>query len=461
MRYGERVKFDELRKKHPKFIYESFKTRKTGGQLVIAFRFRLEPDIVFEPQITIPADGRIDERVVNLFGFHLGLVECISYWKAACPAELVIEAGSLTKEQIAWWHDLFIHGLGEFFFKNDIDFTKKNLLTIRSGKNTSTFQPASVPSPDPPNGDIVLVGGGKDSAVSLELLKKSGRPTRPLVLNPTRAALDNIKIAGLPDPLIVLRTIDPTLLELNKAGYLNGHTPFSAYLAFLGTFVAVLSGYQHVVVSNEASSNEGNVLFHGFEVNHQYSKSFRFEKRFRKYCQKYLTPSHHYFSFLRPINEFQISMLFSQYPQYFPSFRSCNVGAKQDRWCGACAKCAFVYLSLFPFVSYERMGAIFGTDLFTKPETIAFIRELVGLGVQMPFECVGTKEEARLALALSIKKYQRLGKEAPQKLMEVEKELGGLAVDQLKKISMNAWNRQHFLPDLYEGLLKDALNRSV
>jgi len=70
---------------------------------------------------------------------------------------------------------------------------------------------------------------------------------------------------------------------LNAAGYLNGHVPISAYYAFYACFVAVLLGYKFVSISQERSSNEGTVDFHGLSVNHQYSKTFEFEEKFRKY----------------------------------------------------------------------------------------------------------------------------------------------------------------------------------
>lgn len=409
-----------MRVKHTRLTYESFEAVQSEGRLTLRFLFHLEPGISFRPSLEIPLLKPVDPSVVHRFAFHLGLVEAISYWKAACPPELLVEAGALTEDQVVWWKDLFLHGLGEFFYKNTIDFTKKDFLTIAS----SGPQLPSAAPPDPASRDLVLVGGGKDSAVTLELLKKSGRPTRPLVLNPTRAALDTIKIAGKEDPIIVRRRIDPTLLALNHKGYLNGHTPFSTYLAFLGLFVAVLYGYEHVIVGNESSANEGNVMFHGIMVNHQYSKSYRFEKLFREYVQKYLTKKHNYFSFLRPLNELQISKIFSQYPQYFSSFRSCNVGSKTDTWCGACAKCAFVYLSLAPFISRQELVKIFGSDLFTKPEIMKFIDDMTK--GKKPFECVGTREEVRLALA--------------------------------GETNFSFWNPEHFVPEEYLKLLPYGRN---
>ena len=95
------------------------------------------------------------------------------------------------------------------------------------------------------------------------------------------------KRAGYKDKIVyVKRTIDKNLIELNKQGYLNGHTPFSSMLAFLSYLVAYLTGKKYIALSNESSANESNV--EGEKINHQYSKSFEFEQDFRNYADKYL-----------------------------------------------------------------------------------------------------------------------------------------------------------------------------
>lgn len=447
----------ELREKHPRFIYESFSLDRKDAKLRVSFRFTLEPNIVFTPEIVLPAGQELKKQQLENFAFHLGLIETISYWKAACSPKLLIEAGKLSDEQISWWHNLYIHGLGELFYQNDIDFTSKNFLSIESASNNGVVSPKQCP---PLSGDLVLVGGGKDSAVTLEILKDSQKRKGTLMLNPTRASLDNAHIAGYENPLIVSRTIDPTLLKLNRQGYINGHTPFSAYLAFLGIFVGALHDYKNVIVSNERSSGEGNVVFHGLEINHQYSKSYHFEKLFREYCVKYLTGNTQYFSILRPLYDLQISHLFAQYPEQYLSFRSCNVNQREDSWCGSCAKCAFVYLSLSPFIPYARMMDIFGQDYYDKPEIEPFVRELVGLGAHKPFECVGTEEESRLAIALSTQHYRSAGRKIPPLLLSLEKELGltnNTTIQILEQKVTNKWGGDHFLPPDYERLLKETI----
>ncbi len=387
--------FDSLRKKYPRFIYQGFKITQ-DRDLKVSFRFSVA-DIEFNPQILFP-NVKWNPKLENLV-FNLGLVEMISYWKATCSPEIIIKAGFLDEEQIAWWKDLIVKGLGEFFYKNKIDFTAKNLSCFKIDSNKQ-FSWDEVKLQDR---DLILVGGGKDSAVTLEAFEDKNC----LMLNPTMAAKNIAKLGGCDNPIIIKRTIDPKLLELNRQGYLNGHTPFSAYLAFLSTLAASLYDYKNIVVSNEASSNEGNVEFHGQIINHQYSKSFEFEKKFREYSKKYLSKESYYYSFLRSLNELEIARKFSQTPKYHKIFRSCNRGFKMGGiWCGQCSKCLFTYLILYPFLDPQNL---FEKDLLDDEKLSSIMEELLQMpGKFKPFECVGTKEEIEYAMLLGILKNKKL-----------------------------------------------------
>ena len=444
--------FGELRLKHPRFIYKSFDAVQKDSDLRITFHFELEPGIEFAPETRIPLPQHIDINAIKPYLFNLGMIEAISYWKAACPAEFMVEAGALSREETRFWYDLIIHGLGEFFYKNTIDFTQADFLKIES-----TGEKTDIPTtiPDSQSSDLVLVGGGKDSSVTLGILTKSDRTLQILLVNPTQAALDVTMTAGISSPIIVEREIDPRLLELNENGYLNGHTPFNAYLAFLGTLVAALYGNENVIVSNERSANEGNVTYQGMEINHQYSKSLRFETMFRK---SFFSG---YFSFLRPLSDMQIAKLFSHYPKFFPVFRSCNVGSKTNSWCGTCPKCAFTYLTLFPFLAYEDVLKIFGSDYFTSDAICREIRGLTGLTPVKPFECVGTRDEAKLAVTLSVEAYEEQNREIPEGLLKIKSDLS-LSESEIARLkaTLNTWGDTYNLPPEHLAILRDTYERT-
>ena len=118
---------EELRRSYPAFYYETFSIEKTPSQVTARFKFSIPPDISFTPEVhfhAVPGGWyNIDETFLQNAIFHLGLIEAFSYWKATASPTLEIHAGNLTDEQRQWWHDLLIHGMGEFFYHNDIDFT--------------------------------------------------------------------------------------------------------------------------------------------------------------------------------------------------------------------------------------------------------------------------------------------------------------------------------------------------
>lgn len=444
----------ELRKRHPRFVYDSFTISQKAKQLHISFTFILEPAITFAPQIVIPLKNAVDETEIAPLVFHLGLIEALSYWKAACAPLLIVNAGYLSKTQISWWQDLFLYGLGEFYFTNKIDFTRPDFLFITStSPATKTYHHLTTQT----LGDLVLVGGGKDSVVTLELLKAMPSRRNALVLNPNPAVRQILRIAKYGQPVIVERTIDTHLLNLNARGYLNGHTPFSAYLAFLGLLVGVMHSYKFIIASNERSSEEANVTYREIKVNHQYSKTYRFERLFREYCQNYLSYSTQYFSFLRPLYEFQIAALFTKFPRYLYSFVSCN-RTRGRGWCGTCAKCAFVYLTLFSFLTARQKKQIFSQDFFRNSEIRERILDLVGLGKNKPFECVGTREESIMAVHYAYELSRKTNSSPPPFVTTLHNKLSPrVSLTDSKNWLRSQWSSNHFLPPPYASVLRASL----
>jgi len=459
----EEKSFVSLRKDYSQFVYEKFSWNVRGKSLAISFNFRIPPDISFSPLIIIknidPSRVKeIKKGIINNLVFNLGLMEMISYWKATCSSEILVKPGFLDKEQLRWWKDLIINGMGQFFFENRIDFQGKDFLKIKSlGKS---FKRATLKLKER---FLVPVGGGKDSIITLEFLKKAKKEVNCFALNPSLAAEKIIKISGGKELVIVQRKIDPKLLEMNRQGFLNGHTPFSAYLAFLSVLAAILFDYKFIAFSNEQSANEGNVWYFGQEINHQYSKTSRFEKKFRDYCQKYLVKGVDYFSFLRPLYELQIAKIFSQYPRYFKAFLSCNQalatksGLKKPtgKWCGQCPKCLFVFTCLYPFIGEKELIDIFGQNLFAKRELLPAMKELIGESDFKPFECVGTKKESITAFYLSWKKARQIGE--PKFLLAYFKDKISPRYFNLESESeriLRSWNSKNYLPPELKKMLQ-------
>ena len=463
-------KVDSLRKKYPRFVYEDYSYTIEGRDLSISFDFSIEPGIHFKPSLVVKnidksRFNRLDKRVLDNLVFHLGLIESLSYWKAACSPEIEIRAGELSKKQIKWWQDLIINGMGQFFYENNIDWRRKEFLKIKSNSKDKLEKY----SESLKGRVLIAIGGGKDSVVTLEALKKAKQKINCFSLNPTPPAKKIIKIGGFQKPIFVERKIDKRLLKLNRQGFLNGHTPFSAYLAFLSILLSVIFDYRYLAFSNERSSNEGNLKYLGKNINHQYSKSFDFEKKFVKYSQKYLASQARYFSFLRPLYEIQITKLFSKHPKYFTAFLSCNEAFKTHsgqtkpggRWCTNCPKCLFIYACLYPFLNKFQLRRIFKANFFRKIGLVSLMEQLVGEKKFKPFECVGTEKESLVAFYLSWKKTHRRG-ETPFLLKHFEKKILPKYSNLEKEAEemMKSWNKKNNLPRELKKLLKRTVDKS-
>ena len=427
-----------LREQYPRFAYRGYEIEENDSCLKITYRFETLGLSEFAPVWVFPkAEGDCrrwsEDRLMQDMIFSLGMVELISYWKIACPPTVTVEAGRLNQDQIDWWKDLYFNGLGEFFYVNGIKEADPNhFMDIRCGVRRTGLSAEGGPETDKEGeapgvsavhsasqvsgGVLVPIGGGKDSAVTLELMWLAGKTVYAYIINPRGATIHTTEVAGLDaDHVInVRRTLDANMLELNRQGYLNGHTPFSALVAFSSIIAARMHGLSMVALSNESSANESTVQ--GTTVNHQYSKSFKFEEDFHYYQTTYLKGSAYYFSMLRPLSEFQIARYFAGQKQYHGIFRSCNAGSKTDSWCGRCPKCLFVYLILSPFLPAQEVMDIFGRNMLEDWDLKDTLDQLVGIKEEKPFECVGSRDEINTAAVLTIRRLEEAGEPLPRLL---------------------------------------------
>ena len=344
------MKLQILQKKYSTFFYKNFKYSYSKNKLNVEFHFEINGLENFKPKWSFFCKKKLKKEILDTLIFNLGMIELISYWKLTCSPKVVIECGTLSNSQIIWWKKLYKFGLGEFYYKNNLDIDNFNMEILISHtiiKPKSKKQNNKILSKL-----LVPIGGGKDSIVTLEILKKYKKQIIPYIIGNRKASIKTVKTANLKNYNLTKRTIDPKLIKLNKKGFLNGHTPFSAIVAFSSLIQAYINNCKYIILSNESSANEETLISkNNHKINHQYSKSFEFENDFRNYIKKHLPININYFSILRPLNELQIANIFSLKSEiFFNVFKSCNVGIKENKWCCNCAKCLFVYIILGPFL---------------------------------------------------------------------------------------------------------------
>jgi hypothetical protein len=388
------------------FYIERFEFDRTS--LIARFYYSFDHRVEFVEEIDFRADGfsvrdDADDAVIETFLWHISIALGISYYKLSPTTHIVVMSGALDTDMEIFWNKFYTHGLGEFFYRNDID---PRGLALFSSDSAVTYQSHSITTSERA---IVPVGGGKDSIVTIERIRASRVPMDLFTFGKDNPIYADTARLSEQDRLIVKRTLSPTLFEMNHAGYYNGHVPITGVISFVLTLVAYLYDYRYIVFSNEQSSNFGNLEFHGMSVNHQYSKSLEFEDDFRQYTKRYMTSDIEYFSMMRPYYEINIITQFAIYQQYFGVFTSCNTNftitrthEKEGRWCRKCPKCAFVWACLHPHITHEEIVSIFHGDMYEDTSLIPLFRELAGVDGHKPFECVGTNEEILWSMHESI-----------------------------------------------------------
>jgi len=394
-----------LRAEYPVFRIEDARAvpGPTGVRLEFAFAagaLRFRPVVEFTGLLPDEA-GRVATVTAQRMIRALAIIEAFSYWKALCSPVIEVALPAPDPAELDWWRAFWPGAMGEFFYRNQIDYTAPGFLVIRGPAGEDA------PGKDAPGGaapvgpPLVLFSGGKDSlALSRVVSASSGTaPVDFFLYNPGE------RLRGLAGSLAsggrlveVRRAILPELLALNAAGHPNGHTPFSAYLAFGAMLAGYLRGNGPVMAGNSRSDDEPNVRSYlGRPVNHQWTKSYEFEAAARSYRDRWLPGAPGYSSPLRPLYEVQIIASLAGDVDAYLRTVSCN-RAPGGGWCRSCAKCAWVFLATAALFGHDLAIRKTGGDMFADPALSGVYQEMAGLTGVKPFECTGSEDEVRAAI---------------------------------------------------------------
>ncbi len=383
--------------KKNKFIISEPNFNPNNGTLYLQYRF--EGSYQFIEKITFPKGYDCSDTELLKILFQLLNLACgVSYYKLFCPTEVFTEY-NIPQNWANFFKTFYIKGLGELSYNNKLKLNNNISFNFDKSLKIKPFNKSLSESA------LIAVGGGKDSCVSMSLTTGNWTPFAITMTSLAQPIKKCIQISGK-EPLIIHREISPELIKLNKEGIgYNGHLPISGIFAFISLVMAVLYDKKYVILSNEASANSGNLFYDDMEINHQWSKSFEFEKMFFELTGS-IIPNFRYFSLLRPISEIQIASIFAQKCQkYFDVFTSCNHAffineSKRTSWCQKCDKCRFVFLMLAPFMKKEDLIKIVGKNLLNNPENEQGYAELLALSGHKPFNCVGEDWEVQMAFNL-------------------------------------------------------------
>ena len=324
--------------------------------------------------------------------FIAGMGQLSTLIKKYNPNKVVISCKRISEVDFIFWKKTYEKGLAEFFYKNNL---KHRVNLINRPKNG--IYPNTISKIQLKNEALLPNGGGKDSCVSCEILKKNNIKFTWATLGSTSYRRNVIRASNVSAHINIGAREYSNVPNIYKT--YHGHIPYTLYTS---SFMVLLSGLiraKYIVYSNEKSSNYPN-LEHCDDsgkcmmINHQYTKSFEFEEGFHQLLKRTVHRDLEYFSLLKPLYEIQISRIFSNFPQYHHVFVSCNSG----RWCGRCSKCAFIFMSLYPYLGERKMTKIIGNNMLQDKNMLSTYLELTGNKKHKPFECVGTIEENNIAM---------------------------------------------------------------
>lgn len=547
------------------FTYESMEL--DGGTGIATFVFSFCRSQRFTARTLLPRPwpppGREPSRVVadvRCALFHVGLTILPWYWMGFACRRVIVAAGYLTADQASHWEEFYRGVLAEFFFLNGLGPDHHISLEVAAPSGLNDIPLNSLGDNDEDKQEhgnrkevLCCMGGGKDSLVAFELLRRFGRD--PLWLHVGEGFEEYeqkwrlrgiVAASGVPVLCAAHELADgdaawhrARLRTLRMEGY-----PWVGLVATTAVAVAVAWGVQVIAAGNERSAAAGNgvTALGGLEVNHQYDKSAACDASLRDYFRRHIASALDYFSPLQPMWELQIARVFCGLRStraYIPFFLSCNSPPQMD-WCGSCAKCCFIYALLAAWLSPRDAAAIFSRehsddedpiavgatsggsataarsrathnhrrggrearggrgpdrkkangasvtsggrpgcrrqpghggragvgeppfpgDLFERPELAPMFASLLGIHADgaghKPFDCVGTEDEAAVALGLALRRRRRESRCLPSVLATLERNLpsaliaggdddDGAAVTETRRLLAD-WDDSTWLP---------------
>ncbi|MBS1847459.1 MAG: hypothetical protein JST73_04215 [Actinobacteria bacterium] len=370
-----------------------------SGTVTLTFTFTLGADTFTETfTLAEPIEPLIDpshpsiEHLLDLAHLCVG----VSYYKLTLPGR-VVSPRPLHPAIAALGNHIYDHGLRELAVRNGLDVPLPFTIDTADGAPpaaTDLFTDISFDG----QGPLVPFGGGKDSTLTLDVLSAAG--TEPIAFSIHATPVHRRSAAAVGRPLLEMtRRLDPLLLQRTKEGGWNGHVPITAINSSVSAIVAALGGHRDVVIANERSAEEPTQVRGGVPVNHQYSKTLRFETA----LAAAIAPTGvRYWSFVRRFSELAIAGALTTRGTLRNAILSCNRAFSitspdpDPHWCRDCAKCRFTFVSFAPFLSVAEAVEMFGGNLLDDPAQRDGVR---ALWTDKPFDCVGERAESAIALA--------------------------------------------------------------
>lgn len=377
---------------------------------------------------------------------NMGLAFAAGHFLLSDFATLRCDCAKLERREIELLEGQLLESLTEFRYLMGLD-PSRPVRVVSSG--LVPLRPIVFPNIE--EKALMLNGGGKDTCVCAELLKSVGLRFAWLNARPNATRFRVIDRSGVSEHYSIGFNLSS---DVNKdAVYRWGVTPYLYPILSGSLIVGYLTGAKYLVTGNEHSADDPNLIYKGVKVNHQVGKTSTFENFFNEFTCRSILEGAKMFSIARPFTDLRLGEMFSHLPKYFDAFFSCNVGMGTDKWCNSCHKCAFTYMAFYPFFEGKKLVTIFGAELFEIPVIRQYMIELASASIK-PWECVGTKEESKLALLYCLKKSPDMEFSEWPKRRDLEKACEDIQEHTVYEQVMSSFLTPHNIPESMEQPLR-------
>src|SRR5665213_1712222 len=152
-----------------------FTKRELDADGRVRLGYALDDKIYFEEEFVLPVQRALSQQqrdgVAGLLSM-LHWVAGVSYFKTALPGALSCETGAPPPATAELLEALYSEGLGELAYTNGLSELPRPRFPRAAISSHAAANPAT--GPRPLGRVLVPVGGGKDSAVALEIVRRSG-----------------------------------------------------------------------------------------------------------------------------------------------------------------------------------------------------------------------------------------------------------------------------------------------
>lgn len=317
----------------------------------------------------------------------LYLIVGVSYYKVGVLDMVSIDSYSIDVDIVVLVEIIYFNGLGEFVYCNGLNLCGCFWLLVQGVVVQVLVLGLQLYV-------LVVIGGGKDLLVSIEVLCCVGVDEMVIWIGGLQLICVCVECIGL----LILNLgcmLVLELFELNCQGVWNGYILVMVVNLVIMVLVVLLYGVDQVVFFNECLVSYGSQILGIGEVNYQWFKGWVCEQVFGSYVWKYVVVDLQYYLLLCLMFELVVVCQFVKIDFYDVYFFSCNCNfyifgeCLVNCWCGVCLKCYFVFLVLVLFMFKMCFVCIFGCNLLDDVEQVVGFDVLLEFQDYKLFECVG------------------------------------------------------------------------